>query len=140
MFLSIRVSSGEKPVSAAAPSSRTLRSDLIEVGLQPNTARIMRLSHDSRFSRARPFERRANWGKARCPAASSADSALVRALLSAMANRSDVDIAHRVGIGNADPPQDVALQPFHFLGFAILVVIVSYQMQKTMDHQMGEVI
>src|ERR1700730_3082224 len=125
MFLSIRLSSGEKPVSAAAPSSRTLRSDRIEVGLQPNTARIMRLSHDSRFSRASPFERRANPGKSRCPVLAAAESAVVRVLVSAMANKSDVGIARRVGIGDADPRQDAALQPLHLFGLALHTVIVS---------------
>src|SRR5215831_13365782 len=125
MLLSIRLSSGEKPVSAAAPSSRTLRSDRIEVGLQPNTARIMRLIHDSRFSRASPFDRRAAPGKSRCPVVAAAESAIVRALISAMANKSDVGIARRVRIGDADPRQDVALQPFHAVGLAAPMVIVS---------------
>src|SRR5215471_6948954 len=140
MFLSIRLSSGEKPVSTAAPSSRTLRSDRIEVGLQPNTARSMRLSHDSRFSRASPFERRASLGKSRWPAVETAESAIKSALGSAMASKSDVGIAPRVGVGNADPGQDVAFQTFHPRGFVLHMVIVSYQVQEAMHHQMRKVV
>src|SRR5262249_34969651 len=125
MLLSIRLSSGEKPVSTAAPSSRTLRSDRIDVGLQPNTARIIRLSHDSRFSRESPFERRANSGKSRCPPGVAIESAIVRALVSAILDKSDVGIAKGIGIGDADPREDVTLQSFHPFSLAIAMMIVS---------------
>src|SRR6266853_85543 len=111
--------------TATMSARGTMRSDRIVVGLQPNNARIMRLIHDSRFSRASPFERRANPGKSRCPALVAAESAVVRALLSAMANKSALGIAGRIGIGDADPRQDIALKPFHPFGLAVDVVIVS---------------
>ena len=42
-----------------------------------------------------------------------------------MASKSDVGIARRVGIGDANPSQDVAFQTFHPFGFVVHMVIVS---------------
>src|SRR5262249_54040837 len=130
MFLSIRLSSGENPVSVgAAPSSRILRSDRIEVGLQPNSARIKRLNHDSRGPRESPLERRASPGKWRWPlgpapsqpslASGGWEDERGGSSESAMASKSEVCIARRIGIGDADPSQDVAFQAFHLFGFFI---------------------
>src|SRR5271169_4121054 len=126
MFLSILLSSGEKPVSAPSPSSSTCRSDRIEVGLQPNTARSRRLNQDSGFSRGVPPERRASPGKSRWPVLAESVSLVARAGLSVMALVSS--IAADIGIGNAQGGQDLALQPLHPLGLVLRQMIVPQKM------------
>jgi hypothetical protein len=45
-----------------------------------------------------------------------------------------------VGVGNADARENDALEPFHFLGVIVRFVIVTKQMQKAMDRQVGDMV
>ena len=84
MFLSIALSSGEKPVSPGAPaSSTTLRSERIDPVFQPNTARRMRANQRSLASRD-SFAAGTGTGRFRISAGVSAVSLVFGASLSAM--------------------------------------------------------
>ena len=53
---------------------------------------------------------------------------------------SALGVVRNVGVGNADARENNALQPFHFLGVIVRFVIVTKQMQKAMDRQVGDMI
>ena len=46
----------------------------------------------------------------------------------------------RVGIGNAEPGQDLGLQALHDLGLDLACVIVAQEVQHAVHHQVGEVV
>ena len=48
-------------------------------------------------------------------------------------------LAIRIGIGNAELRQDLALERFHGLGVVVVFVIVADQVQEAMHRQMAEV-
>ena len=45
-----------------------------------------------------------------------------------------------IGVGYAHGSKDLAFEPFHVLGLAVGLVIVSQQMQKTMNGKMRKVL
>src|ERR1051325_5447293 len=161
MFLSIVLSSGEKPVSPGAPaSSTTLRSERIEPVFQPNTARSTRANQRSLASRGSPA---AGTGTGRfliSPGASGVS--LVFAASSGMGMR-DL-FAHilgrraggrpgsrpgqafgicvvtvGIGIGDAQPRQNPSFAPLHCLGLPERFVIVAQKVEKAMQRQVGNV-
>ena len=44
----------------------------------------------------------------------------------------------RVGIGHGEALEDLALQPLHLLGIAVVLVVIAQQMEKSMDGKMRE--
>src|SRR6266436_6202842 len=123
-------SMAEKPTSSGVEaSSTTCRSSRTDPGFQPNSVRIARVSQLSAA------------GRKTSPCGTTAGRLRVLRGLSWVGSESGISVHPlpvRIRIGNAELRQDLRLQSFHGLGVVVLFVIVTDQMQETMDRQMAE--
>src|SRR4051812_39565084 len=136
MLRSMVRSIAENPTSSGVlASSTTCRSSRTDPGFQPNSVRMARVSQ---FSAT---------GCALSPCATSAGRLRVLRGLSWVGSESDISIdplpvgagiSIRIGIGNAELRQDFPLQRLHGLGFAVLFVIVTDQVQEAVDRKVAE--
>ena len=46
----------------------------------------------------------------------------------------------RVGVGDGQALEDPALQPLHFFRVAVVLVVITEQMEKSVNGEMGEVV
>src|SRR5690242_576031 len=128
MFLSIRLSSGEKPDSPGGTrSSTSLRSARIEPCFQPNSARKARMNQPSPLSRA------GGTGTGRLRGSNEVEA------LSSGIGSGPLEIAREIGVGHVHGQHDTAFQAFHFIGLGVGLVIVADEMQKAMHREVGEV-
>src|SRR4029077_8032296 len=139
MFLSIVASVGENPDSRCSPVSTSSRSARVAAAFQPNRMRITRVSQPSCGSAGCGT----TMGRRRCSLSLDSlrwgawDMALGKGGCRCQASASGLGRAP-IGVGNRQPPQDVALGLFHRLGIRVLLVIVAQKVEKTMDGQMGD--
>src|ERR1700726_3272270 len=130
MLRSIVRSMAEKPTSSGVEaSSTTCRSSRTDPGFHPNSVRIARVSQLSAA------------GRMTSPGGTTAGRLRVLRGLSWVGSESAISVHPlpvRKRIGNAELRQDLRFQGFHGLGVIVLFVIVTDQMQETMDRQMAE--
>src|SRR6476469_1934475 len=136
MLRSMVRSMAENPTSSGAlASSTTCRSSRTDPGFHPNSARIARVSQ---FSAT---------GRATSPCGTTAGRLRVLRGLSWVGSESAIlvhppavraEIPIRIRIGNAELRQNLALERFHDLGVVILFVIVTDQVQETVDREVAE--
>src|SRR5260370_31964270 len=130
MLRSMVRSIAENPTSSGVlASSTTCRSSRTDPGFHPNRVRIARVSQ---FSAA---------GRVTSPGGTTAGRLRVLRGLSWVGSESDISVHPlpvRIWIGNAELRQDLRFQGFHGLGVVVFFVIVTDQMQETMDRQMAE--
>ena len=136
IFLSIALSSGEKPVSLGAPSSSTsLRSARIEPARQPNMARSQRANTPlARFARSRQRHGKiavlgCSGQPDRCDSAGS-----VSGMASRVRPRSRVRARDR----HAEPRENRGFQIAPCRRLAIGLVVVAEQMKITVHGEMRE--
>src|SRR6202790_796832 len=130
MLRSMVRSIAENPTSSGVEaSSTTCRSSRTDPGFHPNNVRIARVSQ---FSAT---------GRMTSPDGTTAGRLRVLRGLSWVGSESAISVHPfpiRIRIGNAELGQDLALQRFHGLGVVVFFVIVTDQMQESMDRQMAE--
>src|SRR5713226_9253152 len=136
MLRSMVRSMAEKPTSSGVlASSTTCRSSRTDPGFHPNSVRIARVS---KLSAA---------GRSASSCGTTAGRLRVLRGLSWIGSESAISvhplplplgISIRIGIGNAELRQDLLLERFHRFGVVVFLVIVTDQVQKTMDRQMAE--
>src|SRR5260370_6785871 len=129
-------SMAEKPTSSGVEaSSTTWRSSRTDPGFHPNSVRIARVSQLSAT------------GCMTSPGGTTAGRLRVLRGLSWVGSESAISvhplpirigIPIRIRIGNAELRQDLLLERFHRFGVVIFFVIVTDQVQETMDRQMAE--
>src|SRR6202163_1705199 len=130
MLRSMVRSIAENPTSSGVEaSSTTCRSSRTDPGFHPNKVRIARVSELSAA------------GRRTSPGGTTAGRLRVLRGLSWVGSESAISVHPlpiRIGIGNAELRQNLLLERFHGLGIVVLFVIVTDQMQETMDRQMAE--
>src|SRR5437588_9289964 len=131
MLRSMVRSMAEKPTSSGVEvSSTTCRSSRTDPGFHPNRVRIAR---SSQLSAA---------GRSTSPSCTTAGRLRFVGSGSGMSVHPfpvRIRIPILVSIGNAELRKDYAFETFHRLGVVVVLVIVSDQMQETVDRQMAEV-
>src|SRR4051794_10856623 len=132
MLRSMVRSMAEKPVSSGVEaSSTTCRSSRTDPGFHPNSVRMARVSQLSAV------------GRITSPCCTTAGRLRVLRALSWVGSESGIflgfPIAVRIGIRDPQLPEDLALEAFHRLGFAVGLVVVADEVQKAMDREMAEV-
>src|SRR3984885_1633826 len=130
MLRSMVRSIAENPTSSGVlASSTTCRSSRTDPGFHPNSVRIARVSQLSAA------------GRITSPAGTTAGRLRVLRGLSWVGSESPISVHPvpvRIRIGNAELRQDLLLEGFHGFGVVVGFVIVTHQMQKTVDRQMAE--
>src|SRR4030081_2477488 len=120
----------ENPTSSGVEaSSTTCRSSRTDPGFHPNRVRIARVSQ---FSAT---------GRLTSPGGTTASRLRVLRGLSWVGSESAISVHPlpvRIGIGNAELRQDLLFESLHGFGVVVFFVIVTHQMQETMDRQMAE--
>src|SRR5579872_1478555 len=121
-------STAEKPASSGVlASSTTCRSSRTDPAFQPNSVRIARISQLSAV------------GRITSPWCTMAGRLRGLRGLSWVGSESGISVPRlRVGIGNAELRQDIPLQRFHGFGVLVFFVIVSDQMQESVNRKMAE--
>src|SRR6202163_264852 len=124
-------SMAEKPTSSGVEaSSTTCRSSRTDPGFHPNRVRIARVSQLSAAA-----------GRSTSPSCTTAGRLRVLRGLSWVGSESAISVHPlpvRIGGGNAELRQDLLFESLHGLGVVVFFVIVTHQMQETMDRQMAE--
>src|ERR1700688_2358838 len=129
MLRSIVRSIAENPTSSGVlASSTTCKSSRTDPGFHPNSARIARVSQLSAAGR-------------RTSPSTTAGRVRVLRGLSWVGPESAISVHPvpiRIRIGNAELRQNLRLENFHGFGVVVLFVIVTDQMQKTMNREVAE--
>src|ERR1700682_466181 len=124
-------SMAEKPTSSGVEaSSTTCRSSRTDPGFHPNRVRIARVSQLSAAA-----------GRSTSPSRTTAGRLRVLRGLSWVGSESAISVhplPTHIRIGNAELCQNLLFERFHGLGVVVFFVIVTDQMQETMDRQMAE--
>src|SRR6478735_2571420 len=130
MLRSMVRSMAEKPVSSGVEaSSTTCRSSRTDPGFQPNSVRIARVSQLSAV------------GRITSPSCTTAGRLRVLRALSWVGSESGmsgVPIPVPVGIRDPQLTENLALEAFHRLGFAVGLMVVADEMQEAVDREMAE--
>src|SRR5450756_443876 len=130
MLRSMVRSIAENPTSSGVEaSSTTCTSSRTDPGFQPNSVRIARVSQLSAT------------GRITSPCGTTAGRLRVLRGLSWVGSESAISVHPlpiRIRIGNAELRQNLGFERFHGLGLVVLFVIVTDQMQETVNRQMAE--
>src|SRR4051812_27562473 len=129
-------SMAEKPTSSGVEaSSTTCRSSRTDPGFHPNKVRIARISQLSAA------------GRSTSPSCTTAGRLRVLRGLSWIGSESGISvhplpvrigISIRIGVGNAELRENLLFETFHGFGVVVLFVVVTDQMQESMDRKMAQ--
>src|SRR6202158_2594040 len=123
-------SMAENPTSSGVlASSTTCRSSRTAPGSHPNSVRLARVSQLSAA------------GRMTSPGGTTAGRLRVLRGLSWVGSEAVISVHPlpvRIGIGNAELRQNLRFEGFHGFGVVVCFVIVTDQMQETMDREMAE--
>src|SRR5882757_4710234 len=123
-------SMAEKPTSSGCEaSSTTCRSSRTDPGFQPNSVRIARVSQFSAV------------GRSTSPSCTTAGRLRVLRGLSWIGSESGISVHPlplRIGIGNAELRENLPFETFHRFGVVVFFVIVTDQMQESVDGEMAQ--